>query len=1101
MPQLRSLLVFLLTVAPLGAAEPIRFGRTPDISPDAKTVAFSYRGDIYVVEAIGGVARAVTTHPAHDLNPAFSPDGQHIAFSSNRYGGYDVFVVSARGGKPRRLTFDSAADMVCGWTPDGKQILFASGRNMSYPPTIELYSVPLEGGRVQRVTRAEGKEGQFSPDGQTLAYVRGPGAWYRKNYRGSSNDEIWLANADGTNNRRFTTHPGQDHSPMWSPDGSTLYYVSDVLGSLNIVRQAVASGAKPVAITQHSDEAVRRARLSRNGEYIVYECGTDLWIVGTREGSKPRKLAIEVCADEPFNNEQVKTFTSEVSEFALSADEKYFAFVLKGKLFRSPVSGTMSKPTQLTTGPWMDHSPRWSPDSTRLVFLSDRDGYENIYLLEQNDPDHPKLTEAHQFKVTQLTFTKEPESGLSFSPDGKKIAFLRGGKLYTMNPDGKEVKEIVKDVQVFDYEWSPDSRWFIFARRDGSFASELYAVPATGPTEQEPIRNLTRYATFNGGVSWSQNGKQIAFLSERRDTGSLYVMDLEAPPPPLSGAKPATPTFSPINWQARAPLTIDFEDIHLRVTPLRAFAEEAAISPDGTKVAYRDRSSNDLWVASSNGNSSLRLTMGGMNPRQMVWSKRRAPAGPSPELIYFLDGNGNIRLVNATGGEPKPGTERTPAFPWKVRMTIKTDELYQEMFDQGWRYLNDHFYDNQYHGTDWAQVRERYRPVVKHVTHKEDLYALMYLMMGELNASHLGVSGSGPSPDEDTAELGILWDETYRGKGLKIAEVLRRSPAGHKSLGLKPGEYVLAIDDTEIGRATNLAQLLNGKAGEAVILTVTDNPEVPKAKRRRVEVLAIHRNRGSRERPAMNELVYQRWVANNAAKVSELSKGKLGYIHIPSMDENGLDQFVRSLYSDNYDKEGIVLDVRFNGGGFTHDQVLNYLGSREHTLFKMRDGGSGGVLRSGDRKWTKPLALLINNRSYSDAEIFPNAFKTLGLGKVIGEPTGGFVIGTSALRLIDGSLFRIPRIGVYRMDGVNMDKQGVSPDILVEPHPDDLAKGIDRQLEKAVEVLRGDVLAWQKKRGQERNETKATTPTATPTPMPTPTPTPTPSGSVPAPGR
>jgi tricorn protease len=1095
MPHFRCLLLLFLAVAPLGAAEPIRFGRTPDLSPDAKTVVFSYLGDLYTVEAIGGVARAITTHPAHDLNPSFSPDGQNIAFSSNRYGGYDVFVVSARGGKPRRLTFDSAADMVCGWTPDGKHILFASGRNMVYPPTLELYTVPVEGGRVQRVTRAEGKEGQFSPRGDTLAYVRGPGSWYRKHYRGSSNDEIWLANADGTNNRRLTTHNGQDHSPMWSPDGTTMFYVSDVLGTLNVVRQPVAGGTKPVALTQHTDDAVRRARISRNGDYIVYECGTDLWMVGTREGSKPRKLAIEVNADETFNNEQVKTFTNGVSEFAVSADEKFFAFVLNGKLFRSPVTGTTSKPVQMTTGGAMDHSPRWAPDGSRIVFLSDRDGYENIYVLEPNDPEHPKLVEAHQFKVTQLTTTKEPESGLSFSPDGKKIAFLRDGKLFTMNPDGKELKEVVKDVQVFDYDWSPDSRWFIFARRDGSFASELYAVPATGATEKEPIRNLTRYSTFNGGVTWSQNGKQIAFLSERRGTGSLYVMDLEAPAAPLSGPKPAAQPFAPINWAARAPLAIDFEDIHQRITPLRAFADEAAISPDGTKVAYRDRTTNDLWVATSNGNSNLRLTMGGMNPRQIVWSKRRSVLGASPELIYFLDGAGNMRLVNAAGGDPKPGTDRAPAFPWKVRMTIKINDLHQEMFDQGWRYLSDHFYDNQYHGVNWAQVRERYRPVVKHVTHKEDLYALMYLMMGELNASHLGVSGSGPTPDEDTAELGILWDDSYRGKGLKIAEVLRRSPAGYKSLGLKPGDYVLAIDDVEITPNTNVAQLLNGKAGEAVVLLVTDNPEVPKAKRRRVEVMAIHRNRGSSGRPAMNELMYQRWVANNAAKVSELSKGKLGYIHIPSMDENGLDQFVRSLYSDNFDKDAIVIDVRFNGGGFMHDQVLNYLGSREHTLFKMRDGGTGIVLRSGDRKWTKPLALLINNRSYSDAEIFPNAFKTLGLGKVVGEATGGFVIGTSGLRLIDGSVFRIPRIGVYRMDGVNMDKQGVSPDILVEPHPDDLAKGIDRQLEKAVEVLRGDVVAWRKKRGLEATET------GTETKTPNPTPTPMPTGTVPTPGK
>jgi tricorn protease len=299
-PFTRSLFVVLFVGVLAGRAadaqEPIRFARTPDISPDGKRIAFSYLGDIYTVETIGGTARAVTSHPAHDINPVFSPDGQSIAFSSNRHGSYDVFVVSARGGRPRRLTFDSASDMVCGWTPDGKNILFASTRSVAFPPSWELFTVPVEGGRAHRVSPAEGKEGVFSPRGDLLAYVRGPGSWYRKGYRGSSNDDVWICNADGSNNRRLTTFNGQDHSPMWSADGANLFYVSEQFGDGNIVRlPANASGtAKPVQVTTHSGESVRRARISRNGEYIVYECGPDLWVTGTRDVSKPRKLAIAV---------------------------------------------------------------------------------------------------------------------------------------------------------------------------------------------------------------------------------------------------------------------------------------------------------------------------------------------------------------------------------------------------------------------------------------------------------------------------------------------------------------------------------------------------------------------------------------------------------------------------------------------------------------------------------------------------------------------------------------------------------------------------------------------------------------------------------------
>jgi tricorn protease len=1097
------LAVLVLCVSSAHCQEPIRFARTPDISPDGKMIAFSYLGDIYTVETIGGTARAVTSHPAHDINPVFSPDGRWIAFSSNRHGSYDVFVMPVRGGKPKRLTFDSAADMVCGWTPDGKNVLFASTRSVAFPPSYELFTVPVEGGRERRISAHEGKEGVFSPRGDLLAYVRGPGSWYRKGYRGSSNDDIWICKADGSDNKRITTFNGQDTSPMWSADGQALYYVSEYHGHSNIVRRplnlSTPSSSKPIQVTKHTEESVRRARISRNGEWIVYECGPDLWVVSTREGAKPRKLAIEVNADDKSNPERVVTFTRGVTEFSMGPDERFLVFAIHGKLFRTPV-GSHPKPTQITFGSSNDHGAVWSPDGSKIIFISDRNGHDDLYLLEADDPDHPKLTEAHKFKVTQLTDTREAEFGVTFAPNGKRVAFIRGGKLWTMRPDGKEARVIVDSVQVFDYEWSPDGKWFVFARRDGSFASELYIVPSTGPTKDDPIRNVTRYATYNAGVTWSADGKKITFLSDRRGMANLHVLDLEKPAAEIDATKkPSRPSFSSAStwaWGSKPPLVIDWEDVHLRANAVvRGMVEEAAISPDGSKVAFRDLVNRDLWVAATNGSQVTRLTTGGVYPRQIQWSRRKGLLGGALEIIYFLDGTGNIRLAHAgsrPGEESKPAAgDRTAAMSFKIKMTIRNDEMYTEMFDQSWRHLSENFYDDKFHGRNWDDVRKRYRPLVKHVTMKEDLYALLYLMMGELNASHLGISGYGSGPEEETAELGLLWDKAYRGPGLKIAEILKRGPADRKGVQLEAGDHVLAIDGVELDEKVNLSKLLNGKVGEAVVLTVVHNPLDIKARRRRVELKGVNRHRTLAHRTtSASDLMYDRWVARNAARVSELSGGKLGYIHIPSMDEDGLDKFVRSLYSDNYDKDAIVLDVRFNGGGYTHDQVLNYLGSREHTIFKNRDGGEGLVLRAWDRKWNKPLVLLINNRSFSDAEIFPNAFRTLGLGKLVGEPTGGFVIGTAAVRLIDGSVFRVPRIGVYTTKGVNMDKEGVRPDVLVETHPDQLARGQDLQLDKAVSVLQTDVVAWKKNRTPTvvirplpPDRTKPPVP-VTPTPMP-----------------
>jgi tricorn protease len=1045
-----TLAIWLTTAAQAQAQEPIRFARTPDISPDGKLVAFSYLGDIWVVEAIGGVARPVTMHEKHDIYPVFSPDGKKIAFSSNRHGSYDVFVVPVQGGKPTRLTSDSSDDLVNGWSPDGKSILFTSSRGTSFPANSELYTVPVTGGRARRVSAFEGRDGVFSPDGAMIAYVRGPGTWYRKYYRGSANDDVWIANADGTFNRRLTSHSGEDISPMWAADGKAIYYVTDAgqpPGTpANIVRQEILIGSAGslattnplLPITFHRDESVRRARLSAGGEWIVYECGADLWIVSTKGppsafASAPRKLAIEVHADDKTNPDRVVTYTSGISEFAVTNDDQGIALVVHGEIFCMARGSTKAK--RLTNSPAFDHAPAWSPDGKKLIFLSDRGGHEDIWLLESAEPANATLVKATSTKLTQLTKSDDAEQGINFSPDGKRISFVRNGELLTMKPDGSDVKTIVSEPRVIDYEWSPDSKWIAFARLDGNFSSEIYIVPATGPTDNDPARNVTRYALFNAGITWSKSGK-LAFLSERRASAAatMHVMSLQKP------AVQGAPKTSEIDW----------DDIHLRVfQPTTTPAEEGAISPDGARIAFRSQQNgDDLWVASVDGKEVSRLTMGSLKPTQIAWSHSAYSS-----LVYFRDGKGNIRMVNAGG----PPSANPPMVPFQAKMTIKRDEEFAEMFEQSWRALSENFYDPSFHGANWNGIREKYRPLVQHVALREDFYDLISLMMGELNASHLGIQGVPSVPEQITADLGLIFDDKYQGAGLKVAEILKRGPADKRGLQLKPGDIILSIDKMALTPEVDLANALNDKVNEAVVCEVTSDPADAKATRK-VELQAV--SRGS-----IRALMYDRWVADNARHVAELSKGKLGYIHIPSMDEAGLERFVRSLYSDNFDKEAIVLDVRYNSGGNTHDRVLNYLGGKQHTLFYQRHGGMGAVMASTDRKFIKPLVLLINNQSYSDAEILPHAFRTLGLGKLVGEPTGGLVIGTSSYRLIDGTLFRVPRTGVFTVNGVNMEKHGVFPDFLVETHPDQLAKGIDVQLEKAVTVLAQEVVAWKQREG------------------------------------
>jgi tricorn protease len=1049
---MRSVSLVLLLTSVAFAQEPIKFARTPDISPDGKQIAFSYLGDIWTVEAIGGVARPVTMHEAHDYFPFFSPDGRSIAFSSNRYGSYDLFIVPVAGGKPKRLTFDSGSEVLLGFSPDGKHLIYNSSRSSDYPGFTELYRIPVEGGAEQKITGLfEAKEAYYSTSGSKVAFVRGPGSWNRRGYRGSSNDDLYIADADGKNTRQLTSFNGQDTSPMWSPDGSTVYYVTEQ-GSAekcsNIVKQSLnglqnAGAVTPV--TTQNDDLIRRARISRNGDWIVYECGADLWVTSTKSGApSPRKLAIEVHADDKANTERSVTFTRDATEYALSPDERHAVIVAHGQLFLTKVPDG-GKAKRLTEHAAEDSAPIWNPDGQKVYFLSDRNGVVDVYMIESDDPENPALTKAHKFKTTQITTTGAEESGLLFNPKGDLISYLRNGQLWTMKPDGSDQKVLVADKRILDYEWSPDGKWIAYSKMDGSFASELFLMPVD---KSKPALNVSRYATYNSDITWG--GGKIAFISQRRGSYSIHLLPLQKP------AADGTKTD---------PNEVDLDDIHLRIEKPSSMAVEGqgGISPDGNTIAFRAVAGggDDLWTISTDGKIQNRITTSNQQPRNIKWSKR------NPGTLYFLNWAGELR-TSKTMAPGEPGK-----VPYSCTLTIQRDEEFAEMFAQSWRALNEQFYDSSFHNTNWQSVRAKYAPLVKHCASREDFYSMVSLMLGELNASHLGISGRNSSPDAQTAELGLLFDDNYTGPGLKIAEVVKRGPADKRGLNLKPGDLITHLDRTELTGAVNVSKLLNNRAGEGVLLKVKTGE-----KSRDVEVQAMTRDK-------LGTLLYDRWVAKNTEEISKQSNGKLGYVHIPSMDEAGLETFVRALYSDNFDKEGLVIDVRFNGGGFTHDQVLNYLVGKDHTRFVQRDGGEGMVMRNFDRKWAKPMVVLINNRSYSDAEIFPHAFRASGLGKVVGQATGGLVIGTSNTRLIDGSNFRLPRIGVYTNKNVNMDKQGVIPDVAVETTAEEWAKGVDAQIGKAVQVLTTDVVAWKAMKNPSvatapATETKPATPT-TPT--------------------
>lgn len=1035
-------LTLLVVMAQAQSPEPARFLRYPALSPDGSKIAFSYLGDIWVVPSEGGMAIRLTVHPAHDVRPRFSPDGKWIAFNSNREGNYDIYLMPAIGGKPKRLTFHSADDLLGDWSPDGKWLVFYSNRDHRFS---QIYLLDVETGYVRRLTNDETNlhSPTFSPDGQFIAFCRGGTSWWRKGYKGSANSEIWLlpVTIDGEHittgsPKRLTRYDGSDWWPMIAPDGKRLFFVSDRNGTLNIW-QVPMDGAedkgrgmgeeKAQLVTNHSDR-VLYPYMSRDGRFIVYEHEFNLWVVPTN-GGEPKRLTIYAPSDEHQNRLQRLTLNSQVTEFELSPDGKRIAFVVRGEIFViNAEKGGEAK--RLTDHPYRDFDVAWSPDSRKLAFISERDGNQEVYILDVQTKELKRLTKTPD----------AAESNPKWSPTGNYVAFVRGPfgqELSFVDVNTGEEKSVAKGPFIGEFAWSPDGRWICFNKRDSANnVTDLYIVPWSGG---EPV-NVTKAPLWNGTIVWTKDGKNIVFRGRHTDDNTnIFVLPLEREKEKLDedegdrgrGTGDGREEKGKEGEKKLPEVRIDFADIHKRIRRLTVtvFDEGSfAVSPDSKTVIFTATSVDqpELWSVPLEGGSLTRLATVSASALQF---------SPDGNRLYFLSTGGVIRTLTRPAGT-------LGSISFTAHLTVDRYVEMQHMFDEGWRLLKEMFYDEKMHGVDWEAMRDKYRPFTEYVANKEDFYSLVSLMLGELNASHLGIGGetvSGPS----TAYLGVSFDPDHRAPGVKIASVLKNSPADKDESRLRVGEFILAVDGVEVNNNEQLWEALADKAGRVMELLVNDKPQKEGA--RTVKIKPITRSQWS-------DLVYEDWVETRKRLVKQLSDGRIGYIHIRSMSIGELRKFEREFYGEVVGKkEALIIDVRFNGGGRIHDELLGILKRRLYAYEQYR---GAPPFTQPFQVWQKPTVVLINEFSASDAEIFPKSFRDLGFGKLIGVPTYGGVIGTFSVTLIDGiTSFRVPVTGWRTLDGVNLENYGVKPDILIEHTPDDNANGQDRQLEAAVKDL------------------------------------------------
>jgi tricorn protease len=1061
-----ALLASILTGLAAADAAEARFARHPAPSPDGSELAVSWQGDIWLVPAAGGTARPLTTHSATERHPVWSDDGRWIAFASDRHGQPDVFVVPADGGSaPRRLTHVSWTDRPLAFTPDGRSVLFASRRALSIQRLPGLYQVPIEGGTPALEQKALGRNADYAPDGVRLAFVRGGTKWWRRGYRGAANRELWLRAADG-GFRQLTDFEGDDDHPSWV-DAHAVVFLSARSGRKNLFRLDVESGAVE-RLTFHEGSDVRSPRASADGRWVAYEFEDQVYVIRAT-GGETRRVRIEVPADRLRNQLERRVERAGADELAVHPDGKLAALILEGEVFvtalRSKEDQEIAPPPtiQITETAARESDVSWTPDGKALLIATEREGGRDLMRIAPAD-DEAGWLKTFELDTEMLVSTDEEEHAARLSPDGSRLAFVRGlGTLVVRNLESGEETVVFDHWAEPDWAWSPDGEYLAYSAPDLEYNHDVWIVRPDGTQRY----NVSRHPDQDVDPHWSADGKRLLWASKRHaDTMDIWGVwlareDHEKTPEDWlaywkaagkkskqesgageegnEGDEPAEDSDEK-EEEPRVEVIVDFDGLWERVESLTSLdGQESAplVADGGKKVVFTadPEGERDLYAVNWDGGELTRLTSGGQSPQ--------APQlGPDGKTIFYLDGKGHAKRVSVSGSAGDP-------IPFEARFVVDRSARRQLAFDEAWRALRDWFYDPNFHGVDWSAQREKYRPWVDAASTPADFADIVNLMLGELNASHMGYYPPSDGKAAQTGMIGVVFEPEAGGPGIRVAEVLPDSPAARADVALEPGDRILAVDGVEITPETNAYEPFAGTVGQRVVLTILDAGD---GEKRRVYVEPV----GPR---AQRQLRYETWVRERRAIAEGASDGRLGYIHIQGMSMPSFEDLEHMLYAAAYGKEGLLIDVRSNGGGWTTDYVMAVLNVRRHAYTVPR--GADPERRAYPQPrlplaaWTRPAAALCDQESYSNAEIFSRAFKNLDRGPVIGWPTFGAVISTGGTRLLDGAWLRLPFRGWYEAKtGTNMENTGVEPDVVVaQPPAQDLSSAEDTQLARAVEVL------------------------------------------------
>jgi tricorn protease len=1044
---------FLFVMSLYGHAQPLILA--PSINPEGNLIAFSFQGDIWTVSTQGGRADRLTIHEGYESNPYWSPDGQLIYFESDRFGNADIFVIPSSGGTPKRLTFHSASDRLTHVATD--RVLFTTARvYKEVERESEIYSINTYGGTPIRYMDALGFDATLSPDGNKVAFVRGTCRVSREGYRGPANRDIWILDKETGSYTQLTKFEGNEFSPDWL-DNNTLVFISPKSGKYNLHK--ITLEGEEVQLTSETEFGVNSFSLSAQSGQVVYQNGDRVKLLDLSDSSTT-EVSIDVASDFRFDPVVSKKVSNMVEEYAVSPDGEYTAYAHHGELFITRNDKEDSRTVRLTNTPARERNPVWLNDET-LLFTSDDKGQYDIYAI-RSASDVKNLFKTFKQDIIALTKSDADEFDPVVSPDGKKISFRQGrGRLVVSSID--ESLKLSNQIVLQDgwdepegVSWSPDSKWLAYNLSDLNFNSEVYIHAADN--SKKPV-NVSMHPKGDYDPIWSPDGSKLGFVSSRNN-GDYDVW--------FAWLKEEDYQRSKEEWKRQeqegsdddekdeddeeVKVEIDFDGIYKRLVQVTNFAGNESsftFSPDGDWIYYALGSSGRQNYKQDR--NLYKIKWNGEDKEEIIGDNKQ----PSN---LTLTQDGKYLFANTKGGKLtriKIKDDKSESLPVTAQFDINYEEERNQIFEEGWRSLRDGFYDPNFHGRDWSGLKGKYKPLAQKASTKEDFQYIFNLMLGQLDASHMGMY-RGDNPKNTQKQIsGLLGIEGMPvNGGLKVTYVLPGSPASRNESKLMVNDIITAVDQISVDENLNFNELLLDKVDQPVLLTIKRGKDTGKE----VIIWPVK---------SLSSELYEDWVETRRKLVDNYSDGKLGYLHIRGMNWTSFERFERELMAAGDGKDGIVIDVRYNGGGWTTDYLMAVLTVRQHAYTIPR--GAAENLQEEHLKfkntypfserlplasWTKPSIALCNENSYSNAEIFSHAFKTLDLGTLVGQPTFGAVISTGGEIMVDGSLVRMPFRGWYvKATEENMENGPAVPDILVENPPAYKAKNIDPQLKRAVDEL------------------------------------------------